>query len=191
MNDFKLYFETGWTHIISTEATDHILFIIALAAIYSLTHIKEVLILVTAFTVGHSLTLALSVTGLISFNSIWIEFLIPVTIVITAIYNLLRKKNVHFGLNYFLALFFGLIHGMGFANSIKFMLAKDQNITLPLISFNLGIEAGQILLVSVILGLQFIFVQKLGLKEKFWIKIISVIPSIWGAWMALERMPGN
>ena len=80
---------------------------------------------------------------------------------------------------------------MGFANSIKFMLAKHQNIALPLVSFNLGIEAGQILLVTVILALQFIFVQKLGLKEKFWIKIISVIPLIWGAWMALERIPGN
>lgn len=191
MNDFKLYFETGWSHIISTDATDHILFIIALAAIYSLKHIKEVLILVTAFTVGHSLTLALSVTNIISFNSDWIEFLIPVTIVITAIYNLLRKKNIHFGLNYFLALFFGLIHGMGFANSIKFMLAKHQNITLPLVSFNLGIEAGQILLVAVILALQFIFVQKLRLNEKAWIKLVSAIPLIWGAWMAFERIPWN
>ena len=189
MNDFKLYFETGWQHIISPDATDHILFIIALAAIYSLLHIKEVLILVTAFTVGHSLTLALSVTEIISFNSVWIEFLIPVTIVITAIYNLFRKKNIHFGANYFLALFFGLIHGMGFANSIKFMLAKDQNIALPLVSFNLGIEAGQIVLVASILILQFIFVEKIGLKEKRWITFVSVIPLIFGVWMAINRIP--
>lgn len=191
MNDFKLYFETGWSHIISIDATDHILFIIALAAIYSVTHIKEVLILVTAFTIGHSLTLALSVMEIIRFNSRWIEFLIPVTIVITAIYNLFRKKNIHLGLNYFLALFFGLIHGMGFASSIKFMLAKDQNIALPLASFNLGIEAGQIVLVILILVLQFIFVEKAGLKERVWIRVISFIPLIWGAWMAVNRLPWN
>ena len=191
MNDFKLYFETGWTHIISVDATDHILFIIALAAIYSLKHLKQVLSLVTAFTIRHSLTLALSVNNIISFNSVWVEFLIPVTIVITAAYNIFSKKNIQYVVNYILALIFGLIHGMGFASTIKFMLAKDQNIALPLFSFNLGIEAGQILLVALILGLQFIFVQKIGLKAKFWIKIVSIIPLIWGSWIAIERIPHN
>ncbi|MEO5967572.1 MAG: HupE/UreJ family protein [Ferruginibacter sp.] len=191
MNDFKLYFETGWTHIISADAIDHILFIIALAAIYSLNHLKQVLILVTAFTIGHSLTLALSVNNIISFNSVWVEFLIPATIVITASFNILSKKNIHYAVNYILALLFGLIHGMGFASTIKFMLAKDQSIALPLLSFNLGIEAGQIVLVAIILLLQFIFVQKIRIKEKVWIKTVSFIPLIWGTWMAIERFPLN
>src|ERR1700712_2626083 len=147
MSDFALYFETGWHHIISWDALDHILFIIALAAIYLVANWKQVLVLITAFTIGHSLTLALSVYDIIRFNGKWVEFLIPCTIVATAGFNLLVKdfKPKSLRLNYFLALFFGLIHGMGFANTIRFMLAKGQNIALPLLSFNIGLEAGQII----------------------------------------------
>ena len=111
---------------------------------------KQVLVLVTAFTIGHSLTLALSVYDVIRFNEKWVEFLIPCTIITTAVFNLLLKdfEPKSLRLNYFLALFFGLIHGMGFANTIRFMLAKDQGIAAPLLSFNIGLEAGQIVVVT-------------------------------------------
>ena len=91
MSDFAFYFKLGWQHIISTDALDHQLFILALACVYTLKDIKRVLILVTAFTIGHSLTLALSVTDVIRFPSKWVEFLIPCTIFITALNNLCSK----------------------------------------------------------------------------------------------------
>src|SRR5689334_798150 len=108
MGDFGFYFDLGWEHIISTDALDHQLFIAALAAIYLLNDWKRVLILVTAFTIGHSLTLILSVLDIIRFPSVWVEFLIPLTIVVTAISNLFQRKFTASSLriNYFLALFF-------------------------------------------------------------------------------------
>ncbi|HEU4608741.1 MAG TPA: HupE/UreJ family protein, partial [Chitinophagaceae bacterium] len=144
MSDFWFYFSLGWEHIISADALDHQLFIVALAAIYLLHDWKKVLVLVTAFTIGHSLTLALSVLDIFRFPGKWVEFLIPCTILITAISNLFQKDFSKKGLrlNYFLALFFGLIHGMGFANTIRFMLAKDQSMVTGLLGFNLGLEAG-------------------------------------------------
>src|SRR3954466_52531 len=126
MSDFSFYFGLGWHHIISLDAFDHLLFITALVAIYNVKEWKKVLILVTAFTIGHSLTLALSVFDIIRFPDKLVEFLIPCTIVITSFSNLfqdrLRSSTVR--LNYYLALFFGLIHGMGFANTIRFMLVS-------------------------------------------------------------------
>ena len=149
MGEFRFYFSLGWEHIMSWEALDHLLFIAALAAIYLLKDWKQVLVLVTAFTIGHSLTLALSVLDIIRFPSNWVEFLIPCTIVITAISNFFQKKFTPktIRVNYFLALFFGLIHGMGFANTIRFMLAKDQSLGWGLFGFNVGLEAGQIVVV--------------------------------------------
>src|SRR5690349_12789235 len=130
MADFSFYFGLGWHHIISPDALDHILFIIAIAAIYILHDWKQVLILVTAFTIGHSITLALSVLDIIRLPGDWVEFLIPCTIVVTAATNLFQrdftKKSVR--VNYYLAIFFGLIHGMGFANALRFMLAQDQQL---------------------------------------------------------------
>src|SRR5258708_35960738 len=119
MRDFGFYFGLGWEHIISQNALDHQLFIAALAAIYLLKDWKQVLVLVTAFTIGHSLTLALSVLDIIRFNTKWVEFLIPCTIIITAISNLFQKKftTQSIRINYFLALAFGLIHVMDFANT--------------------------------------------------------------------------
>src|SRR5258706_7458342 len=153
MSDFRFYFGLGWEHIMNWQALDHLLFITALATIYLLKDWKQVLVLVTAFTIGHSLTLALSVLDIIRFPSNWVEFLIPCTIVITAISNLFQKKFTakSIRINYFLALFFGLIHGMGFANAIRFMLATGQNIGWGLLGFNLGLEAGQIVIVFILL----------------------------------------
>src|ERR1700709_698475 len=154
MSDFGFYFKMGWQHIISAYALDHQLFILALACVYPSRDIKKVLILVTAFTIGHSLTLALSVYDAIRFPSKWVEFLIPCTIFITALNNIFQvdREGKSAKINYYLALCFGLIHGMGFANAIRIMLAKDQTIALGLFGFNIGLEAGQIFCVAIILA---------------------------------------
>ena len=191
MNDFAFYFDLGWKHIISANALDHQLFILALSAVYLLGNWKQVLVLVTAFTIGHSLTLALSTYDVIRVSNSWVEFLIPLTIVITALLNLSRKdftaKSLR--LNYFLALFFGLIHGLGFANTIRFMLAKKQLIALPLFSFNVGLEVGQIIVVALILFISFLLVNKAGLQRKWWVWGISTLAIIIAANICIDRWP--
>ncbi|MBL0357338.1 MAG: HupE/UreJ family protein [Chitinophagaceae bacterium] len=191
MNDFALYFSTGWHHIISISALDHILFVLALSAIYLLRNWKQVLVLVTAFTIGHSLTLALSVYDVVRVSDRWVEFLIPCTIIATAVFNFFVKNFSarSLRLNYFLALFFGLIHGMGFANTIRFMLSKDDKIALPLLSFNLGLEVGQIALVSVILSASFLLVDKLKMQRTWWVTGLSAICLLIASQMAVDRWP--
>lgn len=191
MQDFLFYLQLGWEHIISKDALDHQLFILALIAIFSFRDWKKVLILVTAFTIGHSLTLVLSALDAFRFPSDWVEFLIPCTIVFTALDNIIFSKNEKklIQLNYYLALLFGLIHGMGFANSVRMMLANEQDITLPLFGFNVGLELGQIVVVAIALFIHYIFSEVLKLSNKIWIYIISVPIFIFALKMALERIP--
>ena len=191
MSDFGFYFRLGWEHIISWNALDHQLFILALAAIYLLKDWRQVLVLVTAFTIGHSLTLALTVFNVIHFPSNWIEFLIPCTIVLTAISNLFRKNFTprSIRINYFLALFFGLIHGMGFANKLRYILAEDQSIGWSLFGFNAGLEAGQIAVVIIILAISFLFVELLKVNRREWVIFVSAAAFSIALKMALERMP--
>ena len=191
MQDFLFYLQLGWEHIISKDALDHQLFILALIAIFSFRDWKKVLILVTAFTIGHSLTLVLSALDVFRFPSDWVEFLIPCTIVFTALDNIIFSKNEKklIQLNYYLALLFGLIHGMGFANSVRMMLASEQDITLPLFGFNIGLELGQIIVVAIALFIHYIFSEVLKLSNKIWIYIISVPIFLFALKMALERIP--
>ena len=191
MQDLGFYFEMGWHHIVAWDALDHLLFVLALSAIYLIGNWKQVLVLVTAFTIGHSLTLALSVYDVIRVSDKWVEFLIPCTIVITAVLNLLEKdyEPRSLRLNYFLALFFGLIHGLGFANALRFMLAKDQGIGWSLFGFNIGLEAGQVVVVMGILLAGFLVVNKAGLKRKWWVWSLSVVAFSIAAKMAWERFP--
>ncbi|WP_443936932.1 HupE/UreJ family protein [Pedobacter sp. MW01-1-1] len=191
--DFVFYFKLGWEHIISADALDHQLFILALVAIYSYKNIKQVLILVTAFTIGHSATLLLSTLDIIRFDTKWIEFLIPCTIVFTAISNLFRKNYTQKSLkiNYFLALGFGLIHGMGFANSIRVMLASDQNIAWGLFGFNVGLEAGQVFMVAIILMITWLLFNHTKIKRPNWVLFISAAVFSLALKMALERIPIN
>ena len=190
-SDFLFYFELGWSHIVSLEALDHQLFILALIAVYTSKQLKQILILVTAFTVGHSITLALSTFDIIRFDSKWVEFLIPCTIFITAVANLLkndkRKKSVQ--LNYYLALAFGLIHGMGFANSVRMMLAKDQYIGWGLFGFNLGLEVGQIIFVVLTMLVSGIFLYFFKIKQRDWIIFVSSAVFALALQMALQRVP--
>ena len=191
MQDFVFYFPWGWKHIISWDALDHQLFIAALTAIYLLKDWRQVLILVTAFTIGHSLTLALSVFDIVRFNRNWVEFLIPCTIVITAISNLFQKKFTprSIRINYFLALFFGLIHGMGFANAIRITLATGQNIGWGLFGFNLGLEAGQIVIVLIILIVSKIVQELLKVNRREWVIFLSAAVFSLALKMAIERIP--
>ena len=191
MSDFGFYFKMGWEHIISKDALDHQLFILALACVYTIGDIKKVLILVTAFTIGHSLTLALSVYDIIRFCSKWVEFLIPCTIFLTALNNILRVdvKGGSARVNYYLALCFGLIHGMGFANAIRIMLAKDQTIGWGLFGFNAGLEVGQIFCVAIILIVGILFLYGLKIKRRDWIFFLSSGVFALSVKMALDRLP--
>ena len=191
MSDFNFYFGLGWEHIMSWDALDHLLFIAALAAIYLLKDWKQVLILVTAFTLGHSLTLALSVMDVFRFPSNWVEFLIPCTIVVTAISNLFQKKFTpkSIRINYFLALFFGLIHGMGFANTIRFMLANDQSFGWGLFGFNVGLEAGQIVVVSTLLLVTQVLINIAKINRREWVIFLSAAIFSLALKIAIERLP--
>ncbi len=190
MQDFILFFSMGWEHIISWGALDHILFVTALAAIYVIKDWRKVLILVTAFTIGHSLTLALSVYNIIRINDQLVEILIPITILITAVFNLFQKdyNPKALRLNYFFALFFGLIHGMGFANSIRFMLAKNETLGIPLFSFNVGLEVGQITVVILILLMSYVMITLLKLQRKIWVFSLSIIALVFSIYMIIERL---
>lgn len=191
MQSILFYFPLGWEHIISRDALDHQLFIMALVAIYAWQDWKQVLILVTAFTVGHSLTLALSVWEVLSLSSHWVEFLIPLTIVVTAAGNLRQRNSVpaKIQFNYWLALFFGFIHGMGFANTIRFLLAKEEKLGWGLLGFNLGLEAGQLILVAIFLFLSYVALTLVKLDPKKWTLILSLIALVSSLYITLSRIP--
>jgi hypothetical protein len=191
MSDFSFYFGLGWEHIMSWDALDHLLFIASLSALYLLKDWKQVLILVTAFTIGHSLTLVLSVLDIVRFPSNWVEFLIPCTIIFTSVSNLYQRQitNRSVRINYAMALLFGLIHGMGFANTIRFMMAEDQELASSLLGFNLGLELGQVIVVFFILLLAHLFVTIWKVNRREWTIFISAGTMALALKMALERIP--
>jgi hypothetical protein len=175
MQDFGLYFELGWQHICDWQGYDHILFVTVLCGTYLLADWRKVLILVTAFTVGHSVTLALSVLNIIHVNTSLIEFLIPVTIVSTTLLNILHKERSKTTalISYLFALFFGLIHGMGFSNYLKSLLGTSSNITAQLLAFNVGLEFGQLIIVVISLLLSFILINYLKTPRREWTLFLS------------------
>lgn len=193
MQEFNLYFNIGIEHILNWEALDHILFVAALCLRYLLKDWRKVVVLVTAFTIGHSITLALSALGLVHFATRWIEFLIPMTIVATALNNLVQRPATvehpkKLPLIYFFALFFGLIHGLAFASTLLSLEGGD-GLLIPLLSFNLGIETAQLLIVALILAISFIFVQLMKVRRVWWIRGVSALVLIFSMKMAIERWP--
>src|ERR1700722_7450050 len=193
MQDFKLYFGIGTQHILTWEAMDHILFVAALCLRYLIADWKKVVVLAPPFTLGHSIPLALSALHLIHVNTRWIEFLIPLTIIATAINNLLQRQQQvehpsRLPLIYFFALFFGLIHGRALATSPLSLIGGD-NLIVPLLAFNLGIEAAQLLVVAIILAISFIFVQLIRLRRVWWVWGVSTLVLIASVKMAFERWP--
>ena len=190
MQDLGFYFGIGWGHIISKDALDHQLFIAALVAIYLLKDWKQVLILVTAFTIGHSLTLVLSVFDIIRFNSRWVEFLIPLTIVITALSNLYQKKFTakSVRINYILALVFGLVHGMGFANALGSLGLPQHSYLTSLVMFNVGVELGQL---AVIVSAFLLFGKWFGNKPYYRKAIViplSILITLVAGYWTIERL---
>ena len=171
------------------EIRNDILFVTVLCSSYTLLHWQRILWEVTAFTIGHSLTLALSVLNIVRLPTSLIEFLIPVTIMITALFNI-RYKNANATstrISYWLTLFFGLIHGMGFSNYLKSLLGKSTNIILELFSFNLGLEFGQLIIVLVVLVLGYLAVNWFRVIPREWNLFVSAAIFGIAATMALER----
>jgi hypothetical protein len=189
-SEFYTYFQLGLQHIADLNAYDHILFIVALCAVYRPGDWKKVLILVTAFTIGHSLTLAMAALDLIRFRQELIEFLIPVTILITASLNLLpgaEKSRQHMPLwKYLLPLVFGFIHGMGFSNYFKSLLGKEESVVKPLFAFNLGIEAGQIGIVLALMLLSFLVMGLVKIKQPVWTRLVSGIAAVMALFLMWE-----
>ena len=176
MSGFQMYLEMGMRHITDVTAYDHIIFVLALCGIYKLNDWKKVLILVSAFTIGHSITLALATLNVISFSRNFVEILISITIIITALFNISSfetSQSKNGKLKYGLALVFGLIHGMGFSNYLKMMLDKGDSIFQPLLAFNIGVEIGQIGIVLIILMLSYLMINILRVGEKAWTIFIS------------------
>jgi len=176
LDTFSTYFELGLRHIADLDAYDHMLFLLALICVYQLIDGIKILILVTAFTLGHSLTLFLATTDILRVNDDWVEFLIPVTILFTSISHLVRgrkAKSDNMFWPYFFAAFFGLIHGLGFSNYLRMLLREEGELFIPLLAFNIGIEVGQVLIVVAILILYELLFRLLRFKHREWILVVS------------------
>jgi hypothetical protein len=177
MHPFLFYLKLGFEHIADLAGFDHILFLVALCAIYRIEQWRKILILVTAFTIGHSLTLVLVSFEMFSIPSNIIKFLIPLTIFLTALHNIMgvnkEKESIKMKRNYAMALFFGMIHGMDFSNYFKALIMDPSDIVVPLLGFNVGIELGQLLIVLFIVGIAFLFLNVLKVKHREWNLFIS------------------
>jgi hypothetical protein len=189
MQDFALYLELGWQHILDWRGYDHMLFVAAMCATYLLADWRKVLGMVTAFTIGHSLTLALSVLNYVFISPQWIEFLIPITILSTCLLNLYKPTNQTGPATYLITLIFGLIHGLGFSAYLKSLLGTDDSILSQLFAFNIGLEAGQLLVVSIFLLLAQVALQSLHISRRNWVLFLS--SAIFGIalLLTLERLP--
>lgn len=199
---FAVYARLGFDHIVAVGALDHILFIVALAAGYGLTHWRHLLVLVTAFTVGHSITLALATLRLVSISSAVVEILIPLTILATAIFNMVetgwgppadasdatlpgRQQHV----KYVMALVFGLIHGLGFSTVLRAMLGDEESIALPLFSFNVGLEVGQIAILTAVLVASAVLVRRTPMSGAWWTRLVSAATAVAAGVMVVQRLP--
>lgn len=178
MSEFWIYFQIGLRHVLDIHAYDHVLFLIALAIPYSFADWKRLFLLVSLFTIGHTMALFLSVFGIIAIKVSVVEMLIPITILITALFNLFTagKSNKKESINgvFFITLFFGIIHGLGFSNYFKTILGGSaQSKVLPLTEFALGIEAAQIAVVFVVLILSYIVQTLFRFSRRDWALVMS------------------
>ena len=176
MHPFQFYLKLGFNHIANFNGYDHILFLVVLCAVYQLKQWKKIIILVTAFTIGHSITLFLVSVDIFSIPSRYVKLLIPITIMITSLHNIRsieKIKNSNMSKNYFLALFFGLIHGMDFSNYFKALIMSPEEIIIPLLAFNIGLEIGQFLIVFVIVLISYVFLCVLKIKYYSWNLFVS------------------
>ena len=176
MHPFQFYLKLGFNHIANFNGYDHILFLVVLCAVYQLKQWKKIIILVTAFTIGHSITLFLVSFDIFSIPSRYVKLLIPITIMITSLHNIRSIEKIkisNMSKNYFLALFFGLIHGMDFSNYFKALIMSPEEIIIPLLAFNIGLEIGQFLIVFVIVLISYVFLSVLKVKYYSWNLFVS------------------
>ncbi len=193
MPDFKLWFEEGVKHILTLSALDHILYLIALCLCFSIRDWKKVLVLITAFTIGHSITLFLTTLEYISINTKLVEFCIPLTIASTAIINMLQKENntQRIGFLYVLALFFGFIHGMAYGVNAIGSLYTGQEAIINVLGFNIGIELAQLLIVLVILMLSYLFITIIKINKNYWRIGISSIILVYAVYLSFQNFPNK
>jgi hypothetical protein len=193
MSVFRLYLELGIDHIMDIKGYDHILFVMTLCSVYYLREWKRVLILITAFTIGHTVTLLLATLKIVHVSIGLIEFLIPMTIFITALFNVVYRHDkvgrvLHLT-KYIAALFFGLIHGLGFSNYLRSLLGTESSIVKPLLSFNIGIEMGQVFIVLTILTLTWLAVTVFKVTGREWNLVLSGAALGISLTLMIDRIP--
>jgi len=191
MDNFILYFKMGLQHVLDFSAYDHILFLIVLTVVFNFDQWKKVLWLVSLFTIGHSVSLALSAFGVVNISSKLIEFLIPVTILLTGLMNVFTTKKSSSGkenTNLIFALFFGLIHGLAFSSYFKMMVGSEEDKLFPLIEFALGIEAAQIIIVLGILIVGLLLQVFTSITKRDWVLVSSSIVIGFSLQMMLTRV---
>lgn len=187
---FTTYLTLGFDHILDIKGYDHILFLIALAIIYRFGEWRKVVLLATAFSIGHSITLALAALDIYRPNAALIEFLIPCTILATALYNIIkghlpdRNIKIHYGI----AMAFGLIHGLGFSNYFRALMGSSQAVLKPLLGFNIGVEMGQIIIVLLILLVNYLAMNILKINQRWWVSIISVIIAVIVCFLIYQKL---
>jgi hypothetical protein len=192
MNEFVFYIKQGIHHITDFQGIDHMLFVITLCAVYKFEQWRNIVVLISAFTIGHSITLAFTSLNIITIDKQLVEVLIPITILITCIFNVFRTTNSksQISLNYLLALFFGLIHGMGFSTFFKsMMMGISDSIVLPLLSFNIGIELGQLMIIAVFILFLLFFTKVLKVKHREWMLFISGAGAGMAMYMIVKAFP--
>ncbi|MFD2100353.1 HupE/UreJ family protein [Flagellimonas iocasae] len=179
MQEFLFYIKLGLNHVLDFGAYDHILFLSALAVPFTFKNWKHVVVLATIFTIAHCSSLALSVYEVFTVDVGLIEFLIPVTILITALFNFtyVFKEGVNLGelLHYIATAFFGLIHGFGFSNYFKMLMAEEEDKITPLLGFATGIELSQVTIILVILTLAYVLLNLLKVKRPIFIAVASIL----------------
>lgn len=195
MEGFLVYLRLGFDHILEWAGYDHMLFLLALVTTASLASWRQLLILVTAFTVGHSITLAMATFDVFRLQASLVETLIPITIVVTSLLNLTqlnttRRATVRDRLPYLITLMFGLVHGLGFSNYLRAMLGVEENLFLPLLAFNVGLEVGQVIVVTGILIVSTLIQNAIQIPRRYWIVFMSGCTFGISLLMALERMFG-
>ena len=200
-SEFATYFRLGIGHIADLQGYDHILFIVALTAGYAPRDWRRLLWLVTSFTAGHSITLALATLDVVRVHGPTVELLIAVTIAATALYSLFIHRPAPDGgdtvspgrqrLLYLLAGVFGLIHGLGFSSFLRAVLGGEESILLPLFAFNVGLEFGQLAIVLALLAVGALACDVAGLRRHRWATALSLVTLALGARMVFERIPAG
>jgi len=192
---FGVFYKLGVFHIINIEAYDHILFLLVLVGVYSLNRWKQILALVTAFTIGHTTSLALSTLNIVSLNPQTVEVLIAFTILISATEDLFFKEEkdtnpfiLKYWIKYGIALVFGLIHGLGFSTTLKSLILDSDNIAVPILGFNFGVETGQIIVVFIILLFTFILYKFLKVNQIKFARLTGIIGIIGSLIMIYTRI---